>query len=59
MLTYLFAPPIFCLRATDPFELAGPLSVAEAHGNRLWAVDNAPRGASFRLTLPAKVEASE
>jgi signal transduction histidine kinase len=34
-------------------------SIVESHGGRLWAVDNAPRGASFRLTLPAKVEASK
>jgi signal transduction histidine kinase len=34
-------------------------SIVESHGGRLWAVDNAPRGASFRLTLPAKVEARQ
>jgi len=59
VLTYLFAPAIFCLRATDPFEVAGLISVSEAHGNRLWNVDNAPYGASFHFTLPAKVEASK
>ena len=58
-MTYLFAPPIFCLRATDPFEVAGLIFVAEANGNRLWTVDNAPCGASFHFTLPAKVEASK
>jgi signal transduction histidine kinase len=32
-------------------------SIAEAHGGRLWAADNSPRGASFHLTLPTTVEA--
>ena len=27
-------------------------SVVEAHGGRLWAGDNPPRGAAFRFTLP-------
>jgi signal transduction histidine kinase len=34
-------------------------SIIEAHGGRLWAADNAPQGASFYFTLPAKVEAKE
>ena len=34
-------------------------SIVEAHSGRLWAADNSPRGASFHLILPAKVEARE
>jgi len=34
-------------------------SVVEAHGGRLWAASNSPRGANFCLTLPTKVEARE
>jgi hypothetical protein len=58
-LAYLFPPPIFSLLVTDPFEVAGLISIAESHGSRLWAVDNPPRGAGFHLTLAANVEASE
>jgi PAS domain S-box-containing protein len=34
-------------------------SIVESHGGRLWSADNSPRGASFHLTLPVKVEACE
>jgi C4-dicarboxylate-specific signal transduction histidine kinase len=34
-------------------------SIIESHGGRLWAGDNSPRGASFHLTLPIKIEAHE
>jgi signal transduction histidine kinase len=34
-------------------------SIIEAHGGRLWAAANAPRGASFCFTLLTKAEASE
>jgi signal transduction histidine kinase len=34
-------------------------SIVESHSGRLCAADNSPRGASFHLFLPTKVEAHE
>jgi NO-binding membrane sensor protein with MHYT domain len=33
-------------------------SIVESHSGRLWATDNSPRGASFHVILPTKVEAT-
>jgi len=34
-------------------------SIVESQGGRLWAADNSPRGASFHVALPTKMEAKE
>jgi signal transduction histidine kinase len=42
-----------------PLDLWASRSIVESHGGRLWAADNSPRGASFHLTLPTKLDADE
>ena len=39
--------------------LAISRSIIQAHGGRLWATANAPRGALFQFTLPLRVESTE
>jgi signal transduction histidine kinase len=58
------ADQIFNAFFTTKFEGSGmglriSRSIVESHGGRLWAADNAPRGASFHFTLPTKTEAHE
>ena len=58
------ADQIFNAFFTTKFEGSGmglriSRSIVESHGGRLWAADNAPRGASFHFTLPTKAEAHE
>jgi signal transduction histidine kinase len=54
----LFEP----LHTTKPGRLGLGLSICrsfvEAHGGRLWAGANEPRGAVFRFTLPAEADLS-
>jgi signal transduction histidine kinase len=55
--------PAILERLFDPFYTTKPgglaiglsicRSIIEAHGGRLWAVMNEPRGAIFQFTLPA------
>ena len=39
--------------------LAISRSIIEAHGGRLWAEPNTPRGATFQCTLPADIESPQ
>jgi len=34
-------------------------SIVEAHGGRLWATGNYPRGASFHFALPTQIDGKE
>jgi K+-sensing histidine kinase KdpD len=38
-------------------ELSIRRAIVESHGGRFWAAGNSPRGSSFYLTLPARIEA--
>ncbi len=58
-------PPVHSDRLFEPFftKKAGGLGmgltvsrlILEAHGGRLWATENAPRGAIFQFTLPCDI----
>ncbi len=38
--------------------LAISRTIIEAHGGRLWAIPNSPRGAVFQFTLPVNAESA-
>ena len=58
-------PPQLAEQIFDPFFTTKPhgtgmglrisRSIIESHGGRLWAVNSAPRGAVFHLSLPAAI----